>query len=264
MGIINCTPDSFYIDSRNNSTLDAVKSADQMIKDGASILDIGGESSRPGSDYISVDEELERVIPVIKSIREKSDILISVDTRKAKVAAAALDAGANIINDISALRDDNKMVDLAAERKVPIVLMHMSGNPKTMQKNPSYREVIYELLSFFKERIRFAVRKGVQRENIIVDPGIGFGKRVEDNLTIIRNLHRFKRLKQPLLMGLSRKSFMGQILGREADERLSASLSANLYSVFQGADILRVHDVQETCDAVNIVKAIEGRFDGLV
>jgi dihydropteroate synthase len=262
MGILNITPDSFYAGSRARSAATIAETAERMEADGADILDIGGESTRPGSDYVSVQEELDRVLPAVEAIRRRSSIPLSVDTRKRPVAEAALNAGVDMINDVTALRDDPEMARLCAERNVPVVLMHMRETPKTMQVDPHYRDVISEIIQELEERIEAARAAGVRKEQIIIDPGIGFGKRYEDNLHILHCLRRFRELGFPLLMGLSRKSFLGRAAAgpdREplsAERRLISSVAANLYSVLEGADMVRVHDVEATAQALRVIEAI--------
>lgn len=256
MGIINCTPDSFYSSSRKQGVIEVLDQARKMVSEGADILDIGGESTRPGSSFVSLEEELERVLPLIEGIRKEMDIPISVDTRKSAVARGALDLGANIINDISALRDDPEMTVLAAERDCPVCLMHMQGKPETMQKSPEYDSVVDEVLDFLLNAAASAEKAGVRKDNIILDPGIGFGKRLEDNLALIRNIGCFSDTGYSILMGLSRKSFIGQILDLEADDRLIGSLTANGFCASQGTDILRVHDVKETVQMLSVLQEI--------
>ena len=256
MGIINCTPDSFYAGSRRKTTSAAIDAAREMIAQGADIIDIGGESTRPGSTFVDTQEETARVIPVIEAVREESGVVISVDTRKAAVAEEALDAGADIVNDISALRDDPQLANVVASRGVPVILMHMLGTPKTMQKSPSYDSVVSEILAWLTERIRFAESRGITLDKIILDPGIGFGKRLEDNLQVIKEVSAFCRLGYPVLLGMSRKSFISGVLDVPPEDRLSASLAAAAYCVGQGAQILRVHDVRETVHLVRILAAI--------
>lgn len=261
MGILNVTPDSFS-DGGQYDTLDlAVKQALHLIDEGADILDIGGESTRPGAVEISVKEEVLRTVPVIKAIREATrdfdhDPLISIDTRKAGVAEAAILAGADIWNDVSALGFNARSPELAAELGCPVILMHAQGSPETMQDDPNYKDVISDILAWFEARIKTVIKAGVDPENITIDPGIGFGKRHEDNLAIFKNLEAFKALGFPILMGASRKSFIGRIDGSNADDRLGGSLAAALWSAQAGANILRVHDVKETVQAVKVWDAI--------
>lgn len=261
MGIINCTPDSFYSDSRREGPSAAAEQAAAMIAQGADLLDIGGESTRPGSAYVSAEEERRRVIPMIKAVRalpEAENVLLSVDTRKSLVAEAALDAGTDILNDISALRDDPDMVRLAAERGCPVVMMHMQGTPETMQRAPRYEDPVEEVLGFLLDRAEAAAAAGVDREKVILDPGIGFGKRQEDNLALIRHIDLFRREGHMVLMGLSRKSFLGKILdGAPPEDRLVGSLAANAWCALKGADILRVHDVKETVQMIRVLKEIQ-------
>ena len=214
------------------------------------------ESSRPGSDPISPREEKERVLPVIKRLREQTSLLISIDTTKSEVAEAALDSGADIINDISALRIDPRMADLAADRKVPVILMHMQGIPKTMQREPCYEDVLCEINVFFQERIAMAKSHGIEEERIILDPGVGFGKRLEDNLVLIKHLDYFKELGRPMLLGVSRKSFIGSILDLPAEDRLEGTIAASLMGIIGGAHILRVHDVGAVKRAVVVAERI--------
>ena len=271
MGVINCTPDSFYASSRAEETSQAVRVARNMISEGASILDIGGESTRPGSDPVNVDVEKSRVVPVISAIRDVSDVPISIDTRKAAVAKAALEAGADIINDVSALRDDSDMLSLAVESGAPVVLMHMLGDPKTMQNRPSYSDAVREILHFLITRANEVIRAGIDGSKIILDPGIGFGKRLEDNLRLIADLPAFAAPGYPVLVGASRKSFIAHVLRRYTDaehadspsaaevppeRRLAGSLAVHVVAALKGASILRVHDVGETTDAVRMVRAI--------
>ncbi|MFC1897937.1 dihydropteroate synthase, partial [Candidatus Cloacimonadota bacterium] len=245
MGILNVTPDSF---SDGNKFLDvdkAVEHALQMVEDGADIIDIGGESTRPGAEKIELQQELDRVIPIIEKIRARSKVPISIDTCKSEVARAALAAGVNLINDISALRFDEKMIEILQENEdVPIILMHMLGVPRTMQKDPSYNDVIEEILNFFDERIEFCISKGIDLSRIIIDPGIGFGKRQQDNLVILKNISEFKCFGVPVLVGASRKSFIGRIYESEAGDRLEGSLAATALALESGLDIIRVHDVK--------------------
>ena len=256
MGVLNITPDSFSDGGLYFDTGKAVDRGMEMISQGADIIDIGGESSRPGSDPVSAEEEKKRVIPIISQLRRKSDVLISIDTTKAAVAEAALDCGADIINDISSLRFDAGMAGLASSRGAPLILMHMKGTPKTMQSAPFYRNVLAELLDFFKERIAYATSMGVEGGKIILDPGIGFGKRLEDNLVLIKHLDAFQTLEKPILIGVSRKAFIGSVLDVPAGERLEGTIAASLLSVMNGANILRVHDVGAVRRAVLMAEAV--------
>lgn len=256
MGIINCTPDSFYPGSRAVGIDAALERARLLIDQGADSLDLGGESSRPGSDYVETAEELKRVIPVVEGIRRFSDIPLSVDTRKAAVARAALDAGAAMINDISGLRDDPEMIPLLAERGAPAVLMHMKGTPRDMQQNPFYEDVLAEVTADLKSWTRAAREGGVKKEQIIWDPGIGFGKRQGDNLTLLREIPALKKEGYPLLIGLSRKSFIGNILEVPPEERLAGTLGGHAAAALGGADILRVHDVKETREMLLVMEAV--------
>jgi len=259
MGVINITPDSFSDGDKYFKPDPAVSRAKQIIEEGADIIDIGGESSRPGSVPVHLDEELRRTIPVIETIRKFSDIPISIDTVKAEVARRAIDAGVDIINDISALRFDEAMAETAAGFGGPVILMHMLGTPKTMQVAPHYDDCTAEINRFFSERLEFCDSTGISREKIILDPGIGFGKRLEDNLDILKNFGRFYELGRPLLMGASRKSFISMITGTgvDADKRIGGSLAAVFYAMLAGVNIFRVHDVAETVEMISVIKAVE-------
>lgn len=246
MGILNVTPDSF---SDGGSFLDtgrAVAHALKMAEEGADWIDIGGESSRPGAAAVSVQEELKRVIPVVRELRRQSKIFISVDTAKAVVAAQAIEAGATLINDISAARFDIEMLPLVREAKVEICLMHMKGTPQTMQSDVHYENVVQEVKDFLKERINAARVAGVDRKKIIIDPGIGFGKRLEDNVALLKNLGLFQDLDCRILIGVSRKSFIGALTGAAVQDRLPGSLAAAGIALQNGASLLRVHDVAAT------------------
>lgn len=257
-GILNVTPDSFS-DGGNYDTVDsAVARAMEMIEEGVAIIDIGGESSRPGAVPVEVGEETKRVVPVISAIREESQVPISIDTCKSAVAKAALEAGADIINDISALRFDPAIAELAAKTGVPLVLMHMLGTPRTMQENPRYDDPISEINQFFEERISFAISCGISRERLILDPGIGFGKRPIDNVTILSRLKEFRAHQLPLLVGASRKSFIGVLdPSGTVDHRLGGSIAAAMWAAINGASIIRVHDVRETVQALKVLKAVK-------
>ena len=256
MGVLNVTPDSFYDGGRYFSVEKAVARGLELVSQGIDILDIGGESSRPGSKPISAQEEMERVLPVIRGLRSRVSCLLSIDTTKASVARAALAEGVEIINDISALRSDPEMVYVAAQSQAGVVLMHMKGTPQTMQVNPFYEDVIAEISGFFRERMNFVREKGIPAERIILDPGIGFGKRLEDNLRLINELDSFLSLQRPLLIGVSRKSFIGQILNLPAEERLEGTIASAVISLMRGAAILRVHDPQAVSRAIRVAEAI--------
>lgn len=258
MGILNVTPDSFSDGGRYPSPELLRERIREMLGAGADIIDVGGESTRPFAEPVSAEDELQRVLPAIRAIRELSpDIPVSIDTTKAVVARAALENGATMVNDISALRMDPEMVEVVAGYEGPVIIMHMLGTPRDMQIAPSYDDVIEEILFFFKERLAELVRLGIAAERIIIDPGIGFGKTVEHNLTIIRELAAFKTLGRPVLLGHSRKSFLAKALGLEVDERdcATAMISA-LSASAQTADILRVHDVPLTKQAVRLASML--------
>jgi dihydropteroate synthase len=257
MGILNVTPDSFSNGGQFQDAESAIQHGTQMAEDGADIIDIGGESSRPGSKPVSADEEQSRVIPVIESLAKQVEIPISVDSYKPEVARAALDAGAGIINDITGLADE-RMRSLAAEKKAPTIIMHMKGTPKIMQENPEYADVISEIMAFFRERIALAVEAGLPEEYLIIDPGIGFGKTLEHNLEIIRNLADFKTLGRPILIGTSRKAFIGKILGGlPPTERLEGTAATVAISIANGASIVRVHDVREMSQVARMADALK-------
>jgi dihydropteroate synthase len=260
MGIVNVTPDSFFDGGRRLDPAKAVTDGAAMAASGADIIDIGGESTRPGARPVSEAEELARVLPVICGLRREVNLPISIDTYKSSVARAALDGGADIVNDISALRFDPKMVSLVAAEGVPVVLMHMQGTPRTMQQEPQYAEVVREVRDFLATQLYGAMDAGVAPEAIILDPGIGFGKTVEHNLQLLRGLPMLAALGQPLLVGVSRKAFIGKILNSGPDDRLEGSVAAAVAAALAGANILRVHDVAETCKAVKIADAIRFGF----
>ena len=257
MGIINCTPDSFYSDSRKTDLKEALDTAFRMIEDGADIIDIGGESTRPGSEYIDSKEEIKRVLPFLKEFRKKTDFPVSIDTRKSETAEITLSNGADIINDISALSEDPDLVSVVLKYDADIILMHKKGLPSDMQSNPEYTDAVTEIKKYLEKQAAFAVGYGIKRDRITLDPGIGFGKRLEDNLDIIKNIETFKKSGYPVLIGHSRKSFLGLITGREAEERLASSLAAGLMSAVYGADILRVHDVKETADTLKVYSSVK-------
>ncbi len=256
MGVLNCTPDSFS-DGGSYPTNDAaIDRARRMIDEGADIIDVGGESTRPGSGPVHEDEQVRRTIPVIAGIRRQWAGPISIDTTRAPVAQAAIEAGANWINDISALRDDPHMVRIAAESGAILVLMHMRGLPRTMQDDPVYEDVVTEVADFLKERASWAQTQGVAREKIIVDPGIGFGKTLDHNLAIMHHLSRLVEAGYPVLIGASRKSFIGKITGDGVADRLEGSLATAIWSASQGARVVRVHDVRATHRALEVAWAI--------
>lgn len=255
MGVVNVTPDSFSDGGRFHNPEKAVGHALAMLDSGADIIDIGGESSRPGSEGVSLDEELKRVLPVIKKLA-KENIPISIDTVKSEVARQSLDVGACMVNDISALSVDPEMGKTAAEFGAFLVLMHMRGTPKNMQDDTEYDDIIGEILTYLTEAAERAVGEGVAKEKIIIDPGIGFGKSIEGNFTILKNLHRFLETGYHLLVGTSRKSFIGKTQDLDIADRLEGSIASALYAILNGADIVRVHDVKETKRALKILERI--------
>jgi len=255
MGILNVTPDSFYDGGKHFDLVDTQKRIDAMIKEGAKIIDIGGESTRPGSKPVTVEEELERVIPAIEYISNNYEIPISIDTQKAEVAKKAIEAGACIVNDVGGLRNED-MISVVSEMNVPVIIMHMQGTPENMQKNPQYGDVVEDIKEWLNERINAAEMAGIQRSDIIVDPGIGFGKNLKHNLEILGRLDEFKGMAGGVLLGASRKSFIAMMSGNENGDRLTGSLSAAIMGVTGGVDILRVHDVKETLSAVNTVNSL--------
>jgi dihydropteroate synthase len=259
VGILNITTDSFSDGGKFFNTDDAIKQAEKLISDGADIIDVGGESSRPGSIPISEEEEIKRVIPVIKAIKGKfKKIPISIDTYKSRVAERAIGEGAEIVNDIYGLRwRDGKIANVVARKKVTVIIMHMLGNPQDMQQSPKYKDVVSDICNFFKERIKFAVSKGIKKDKIILDPGIGFGKMLEHNLIILKNLAKFKKLKLPVMVGPSRKSFIGKILDADVNNRLEGTIAASIVSVCNDVDYLRVHDVLSVKRAIAVFEAIK-------
>jgi dihydropteroate synthase len=261
MGIVNVTPDSFSDGGRFLDAEAAIAHGRELTAEGADILDVGGESTRPGAAEVSAAEELDRVGPVVAALTadEGSGATVSIDTSKAAVAEATLDAGAEIVNDVTALRGDPELAALCAERGCGVVLMHMLGTPRTMQDDPRYDDVVDDVKAFLAERIEFAVAAGVDEERIWVDPGIGFGKTVEHNLELIRRLGELRELGRPVVFGASRKNFIGRITGREVDDRLGGTIAANVLALRAGADVLRVHDVAEARDATLSAEVILGR-----
>lgn len=258
MGILNVTPDSFSDGGHAFGAAEAVARGLKMAADGADILDIGGESSRPGAAPVELDEELRRVLPVITALANTVPVPISIDTTKADVARRAIAAGATIVNDISALRDDPGMAEVIAATGAAVVLMHMRGTPRTMQDAPEYRDVVEEVHAFLAERIAFAVAAGIPRDRIAIDPGIGFGKTTAHNLSLLRNLDRFASLECALVVGTSRKRFLGELTERAVADRQAASLASALAAIARGADVVRVHDVGPTADAVKVWSAQVG------
>lgn len=257
MGILNVTPDSFSDGGQFTDVHSAVERIGVMIGQGAAIIDVGGESTRPGSDPVSLEEEIERTIPVLKkAVAEYPDTLFSIDTTKFKVAEQALDAGAHIINDVSGLSKEPRLARLCSETGAAYICMHSQGNPKTMQNNPEYGDVVEEIFGFFKKRLSQLKAEGVN--NVVLDPGIGFGKTLDHNLEIIADLRQFTTLQFPVLVGASRKSMIGQLLdGRPADDRLAGTLAVHYHCLLNGASILRVHDVKEAADTVKIFNALK-------
>jgi len=272
MGILNVTPDSFHDGGRFIDPARAAVQAVSMAAAGAGLIDIGGESTRPGAKPVGAEEELSRVVPVIEAVASELEIPVSIDTSKAEVARRALVAGAAVLNDVTALRGDPQMVEVAADAGCPVCLMHMLGEPRTMQEDPHYMDVIAEIREFFRERIDFAVAGGIRRDNLILDPGIGFGKTLEHNLEILRRLDEFHDLGLPLLVGASRKRFIGMIMERggqsgtagtadaagDTAARLPGTIAANLLAFQKGARIFRVHDITENYQALSIAAAIIG------
>jgi len=255
MGILNTTPDSFSDGGQFNQLDHALKHALQMQNEGAEIIDIGGESTRPGANPVSLDEELERVIPVIRAIREHSDVAISIDTSKPEVMQAAIEAGANMVNDVNALYAEGAL-DVCVKQQVPVCLMHKQGDPKTMQNNPQYQNAVAEIKQYLTNRANTCFESGITKQNIIVDPGFGFGKSMENNLSLLREIQQFCEMDYPVLVGISRKSMFGQLLGREVEKRLVASTSAVVIAYQKGARFFRVHDVAESCDALKLCEAV--------
>ena len=256
MGILNITPDSFYDESRY-SIDEAVKKAMVMIEQGADWIDIGGESTRPGASPVSIEEEIKRVIPVIKQLREINDnVMISIDTRNHQVARLALENGANMVNDVSGLRD-KQMIDLVIEARCAVCIMHMNGEPGNMQKNPTYRDVVEEVATYLDQQACELIDRGLPKELILIDPGIGFGKTQQHNILLMKSAKRFQKLGYGLLWGVSRKSVIGHITGKEnASERLSGTLASSLFAAEMGVDVLRVHDIDEHNDLFKVYQAL--------
>lgn len=255
MGILNVTPDSFSDGGRFQHHEQAIAHAHEMVEAGASIIDIGGESTRPGAPEVPLQQELDRVIPLLEALLPQCPVPISVDTSKAQVMLAAANAGASMINDVFALRQEGALA-AAATTGLPVCLMHMQGQPRTMQQAPEYQDVVIEVKQFLQQRMDACVAAGIDRERIVLDPGFGFGKTLEHNVGLLRDLAQFESLGAPVLAGISRKSMIGQITGREVDERVYGSVLAAFYAMQQGARIIRVHDVAATRDAVCMFEAL--------
>ena len=257
MGVLNVTPDSFSDGGLYFQKEAAIEHGLRLAQDGADIIDVGGESTRPFSEEVSLQEELDRVVPVVEALSRAVKVPISIDTCKAEVARQALKAGASIINDISALRFDPDIIPVAAEASVPVILMHMQGTPGDMQKNPFYQNLIPEILNFLKQAVDRAVSGGIKEDMIIVDPGIGFGKTVDHNLEILKGLGQFCVLGRPILLGTSNKSFIGHLLNKEPHERDTGTMATIAAGVLSGADIVRVHNVKKAVETVRIIDAIK-------
>jgi dihydropteroate synthase len=255
MGIVNVTPDSFSDGGLFLEPGRAIEHARRLVDEGADVLDIGGESTRPGADMVSVEEELERVAPVLGGL-DDIGVPISIDTSKVEVARRALDAGAQIVNDVTALRAEPELAALCAERDSGIVLMHMQGTPRTMQENPTYDDVVDDVKAFLAERIEFATGHGISEERIWMDPGIGFGKTTVHNLELLRRLGELRELGPPIVVGTSRKGFIGKLTGRSVDERLGGTIASNVLALLAGADVFRVHDVGEVRQALQVAETI--------
>ena len=255
MGVLNVTPDSFSDGGRFVQRDDAIRQAETMAQAGAAIIDVGGESTRPGAEEVSESEEIDRVVPIIEAIQRASDVPISVDTSKAGVMRAAVEAGASMINDARALRDPGALQAAAALQK-PVCLMHMQGQPRTMQKNPEYEDVTTEVGEFLETRVQACVDAGISRTHIIIDPGFGFGKSHAHIIELLANLRQLQNLGQPILVGMSRKSMLGRLTGRDTSERLPASVAAAVIAVMSGAILVRAHDVAPTVDALKVTRAV--------
>jgi dihydropteroate synthase len=256
MGVVNVTPDSFSDGGQYLDPAAAIRHGEKLVGDGAEILDVGGESTRPGAEPVEAAEELRRVEPVVAGLAGKATV--SIDTSKAAVAAAAIDAGASIVNDVTALRGDGEMAALCAERGVGVVLMHMPGSPRTMQDDPRYDDVVDAVKAFLAERTEAGVAAGIAEERIWLDPGIGFGKTLDHNLELLRRLSELRELGRPLVIGTSRKSFIGRVDGSPVDERLGGTIASSVLAAAEGAEVLRVHDVAEVAQALEVSEAVLG------
>lgn len=257
MGVVNVTPDSFSDGGRYSEPQLAIERAVALVEAGAGIIDIGGESTRPGAEPVSIDEEIHRVVPVIEAVRRRCAVPISIDTSKAEVMRAAVEAGAGLINDVRALNEPGAL-EAASECGVPVCLMHMEGEPPTMQQSPQYNNVVMEVRNFLAKRVAACVASGIQRERILIDPGFGFGKSLEHNLQLLRGLPALHEMGLPILVGLSRKSMIAEILGKPIGERLIGSVTLAALAAWLGAAVIRVHDVAETVEAIKIVTAVKG------
>ncbi|WP_409574593.1 dihydropteroate synthase [Thalassomonas sp. M1454] len=254
MGILNVTPDSFSDGGKFAHVNNAIEQVERMIEDGASIIDIGGESTRPGAKDVSLTEELDRVVPIIEAIKQRFDVVISLDTSKAEVMNAGINAGVGLINDVRALQNDN-CLSVLAKCNLPVCLMHMQGLPRTMQANPQYKDIVTDIIEFFQQRITACEQAGIAKERLILDPGYGFGKTLEQNYELLARQKELTKLNLPILAGISRKSMIGNLLQRDVNERLAGSLSAAVLATINGAKIIRVHDVKETVDAIKVLNA---------
>ena len=257
MGILNATPDSFSDGGRYLDPSAAVERALQMEAEGAAVIDVGGESTRPGAPHVPLDEELRRVIPVIERLAKAARVPISVDTAKSAVAERAFDAGASMLNDVTALSGDPAMAGIAARAKASVILMHMRGTPRTMQRSPRYRDVVAEVLAFLREAVDRAMEQGIARARLLIDPGLGFGKTVAHNLALMRSLDRFHSLGLPIVLGPSRKSFIGTVVDAEVDERLAGTLACVAQAFYGRVRLVRVHDVQPAVQLIRMLEAIE-------
>jgi len=254
MGIVNLTPDSFSDGGKFNSINNALAQVEQMLNDGVNIIDLGGESTRPGAPDVVESEELNRVIPVLKAIKKRFEVIVSVDTSKAKVMAEALHYDVDIINDVCALKNEG-CLNVVAQTDIPVCLMHMQGSPRTMQQQPSYNDIIEDIKTFFQQRINACQQVGIDKKRLILDVGFGFGKTLTQNYHLLANLSKFHQFNLPLLSGTSRKSMIGNLLNCNVEQRLAGSLTTAILAAQQGAQILRVHDVKETVDALKVLQA---------
>ena len=255
MGILNTTPDSFSDGGLFVSPESACQQAMLMVDAGAQIIDVGGESTRPGATEVTIEDELQRVIPVIEAIRQSSDIAISIDTSKPQVMQAAIEAGADMVNDVNALQAEGAL-EICARYQLPVCLMHMQGQPRTMQKNPQYNDVVEDIKNFLQQRMNACIDAGIDAQNIILDPGFGFGKTVSQNYSLLKHLHEFLSLNQPLLIGVSRKNMLAEIIQQPPKQRVVATAAANVLALNKGAKIFRVHDVKENIEALKIAQAM--------